>query len=108
MDADSMKMVSIGSQGALMMSSMSLVVTGAHDIPFLKAVQTCGVLLVSGHRVGTAEIENLLDHHPAVAEAAVVGYPHEIKVTTVIIRRLPYNVAMGHILGRRNSVLCDP
>ncbi len=37
------------------------------------------VLNVSGHRLGTAEIESALVLHPAVSEAAVVGYPHEIK-----------------------------
>ncbi|GIV62292.1 acetate--CoA ligase [Rhodocaloribacter litoris] len=37
------------------------------------------VLNVSGHRLGTAEIESALVLHPAVAEAAVVGYPHPIK-----------------------------
>jgi acetyl-CoA synthetase len=37
------------------------------------------VLNVSGHRLGTAEIESALVLHPSVAEAAVVGYPHEIK-----------------------------
>ena len=37
------------------------------------------VINVSGHRLGTAEIESALVGHPAVAEAAVVGYPHEIK-----------------------------
>jgi acetyl-CoA synthetase len=36
------------------------------------------VLNVSGHRLGTAEIESALVLHPKVAEAAVVGYPHEI------------------------------
>ncbi len=37
------------------------------------------VLNVSGHRMGTAEIESALVAHPKVSEAAVVGYPHEIK-----------------------------
>ncbi len=37
------------------------------------------VLNVSGHRLGTAEIESALVSHEAVAEAAVVGYPHDIK-----------------------------
>lgn len=37
------------------------------------------VINVSGHRLGTAEIESAIDEHDAVAEAAVVGFPHEIK-----------------------------
>src|SRR5690606_25521222 len=37
------------------------------------------VLNVSGHRLGTAEIESALVLHAAVAEAAVVGYPHPVK-----------------------------
>jgi len=37
------------------------------------------VINVSGHRLGTAEVESALVSHPAVAEAAVVGYPHAIK-----------------------------
>ncbi len=37
------------------------------------------VLNVSGHRMGTAEVESALVLHPAIAEAAVVGYPHDIK-----------------------------
>jgi acetyl-CoA synthetase len=37
------------------------------------------VINVSGHRMGTAEVESALVSHQAVAEAAVVGYPHEIK-----------------------------
>ncbi len=37
------------------------------------------VINVSGHRLGTAEIENALNEHPLVAESAVVGFPHEIK-----------------------------
>ena len=37
------------------------------------------VLNVSGHRLGTAEIENAIDEHPNVVETAVVGFPHDIK-----------------------------
>ncbi|SEL95109.1 acetyl-coenzyme A synthetase [Syntrophus gentianae] len=37
------------------------------------------VINVSGHRMGTAEVEATLNSHPAIAESAVVGYPHEIK-----------------------------
>jgi acetyl-CoA synthetase len=37
------------------------------------------VLNVSGHRIGTAEVESALVAHPAVAQAAVVGQPHDIK-----------------------------
>nr|WP_306264145.1 acetate--CoA ligase [Pararhizobium sp. IMCC3301] len=37
------------------------------------------VLNVSGHRMGTAEVESALVAHPKVSEAAVVGYPHDIK-----------------------------
>jgi acetyl-CoA synthetase len=37
------------------------------------------VINVSGHRMGTAEVENAINEHPNVLESAVVGYPHEIK-----------------------------
>ncbi len=37
------------------------------------------VINVSGHRLGTAEIESAIDEHEAVAESAVVGFPHDIK-----------------------------
>ena len=37
------------------------------------------VINVSGHRMGTAEVESALVGHPKIAEAAVVGYPHDIK-----------------------------
>jgi acetyl-CoA synthetase len=37
------------------------------------------VLNVSGHRIGTAEVENAINMHPQVIESAVVGYPHDIK-----------------------------
>ncbi|MDX2188822.1 MAG: acetate--CoA ligase [Bacteroidota bacterium] len=37
------------------------------------------VINVSGHRIGTAEVENAINEHPYVVESAVVGYPHDIK-----------------------------
>lgn len=37
------------------------------------------VLNVSGHRIGTAEVEDAINRHTGVVESAVVGYPHEIK-----------------------------
>lgn len=37
------------------------------------------VLNVSGHRIGTAELENAVNMHPSVIESAIVGYPHDIK-----------------------------
>ncbi len=37
------------------------------------------IIIVSGHNLGTAEIENAIDEHKAVCETAVVGFPHDIK-----------------------------
>jgi acetyl-CoA synthetase len=37
------------------------------------------IIIVSGHNLGTAEIESAIDEHPLVTETAVVGYPHDIK-----------------------------
>jgi acetyl-CoA synthetase len=37
------------------------------------------VINVSGHRIGTAEVEDAINKHPSVVESAVVGYPHDIK-----------------------------
>ena len=37
------------------------------------------VINVSGHRIGTAEVENAINEHPQIIESAVVGYPHSIK-----------------------------
>jgi len=41
------------------------------------------VINVAGHRLGTMEVESALVDHPAVAEAAVIGVPHEIKGTGI-------------------------
>ncbi|HTE31050.1 MAG TPA: acetate--CoA ligase, partial [Chryseolinea sp.] len=37
------------------------------------------IIIVSGHNMGTAEVESAIDEHPDVCETAVVGYPHDIK-----------------------------
>ena len=37
------------------------------------------MVIVSGHNLGTAPIEDAINSHPIVAESAVIGYPHEIK-----------------------------
>ncbi|MCC2616357.1 acetate--CoA ligase [Aestuariibacter halophilus] len=47
------------------------------------------VLNVSGHRLGTAEIESALVSHAAVAEAAVVGYPHDVKGQGIYVYIIP-------------------
>jgi acetyl-CoA synthetase len=41
------------------------------------------VIIVSGHNLGTAPIEDAIDQHPLVAESAVVGFPHDIKGTAL-------------------------
>jgi len=47
------------------------------------------VLNISGHRLGTAEIESALVSHASVAEAAVVGYPHDIKGEAIYVYVAP-------------------
>src|SRR4029077_11694349 len=37
------------------------------------------VMNISGHRIGTAEVENAINEHPDIVESAVVGFPHPIK-----------------------------
>lgn len=49
------------------------------------------VLNVSGHRLGTAEIESALVAHPSIAEAAVVGYPHDMKGQGIYVYVTPMN-----------------
>ena len=53
------------------------------------------VLNVSGHRLGTAEIESALVAHPKVAEAAVVGFPHDIKGQGIYVYVTPMNGVEG-------------
>ncbi len=49
------------------------------------------VVIVSGHNLGTAPIENALNEHPAVVESAVVGYPHDIKGNALLAYVILYD-----------------
>ncbi len=63
------------------------------------------VLNVSGHRIGTAEIENAINMHAGVVESAVVGYPHDIKGQGVYAYVI-YNGHHGdHELARKDITL---
>ena len=59
------------------------------------------VINVSGHRMGTAEVENAIDEHPEVIESAVVGYPHEIKGQGI------YAFAICDSSNKTNDILED-
>ncbi|NXY31007.1 ACS2L synthetase, partial [Pomatorhinus ruficollis] len=54
------------------------------------------IINISGHRLGTAEVEDIVTHHVAVAESAVIGYPHEIKGEGKILSFLPRNNPRGY------------
>ncbi|NXY66382.1 ACS2L synthetase, partial [Callaeas wilsoni] len=51
------------------------------------------IINISGHRLGTAEVEDIVNHHVAVAESAVIGYPHEIKGEGKMLSFLPQNIS---------------
>lgn len=63
------------------------------------------VINVSGHRMGTAEIENAINEHPLVSESAVVGFPHEIKGQGIYAYVVCSNFSTGGEEGIRQSVL---
>ncbi|NXB97452.1 ACS2L synthetase, partial [Vidua chalybeata] len=54
------------------------------------------IISISGHWLGTAEVENVVNHHVAVAESAVIGYPHEIKGEGKMLSFLPRNITRGY------------
>ncbi len=67
------------------------------------------VINVSGHRFGTAEIENAINEHPLVIESAVVGFPHDIKgqaiYAFVICESIPSDIVT--LRTEINEVVCD-
>jgi acetyl-CoA synthetase len=65
------------------------------------------VINVSGHRMGTAEVESALVTHPACAEAAVVGFPHDIKgqgIFAYVLLKEGYDSTQDMIGELRNEV----
>src|SRR5205823_4645288 len=54
------------------------------------------VLNVSGHRIGTAEVENAINMHTGVVESAVVGYPHDIKGQGIYAYVITDHMPEGH------------
>ncbi|NWX30832.1 ACS2L synthetase, partial [Notiomystis cincta] len=57
------------------------------------------IINISGHRLGTAEVEDVVNHHGAVAESAVIGYPHKIKGEGKMPSFLPQNIFPGTTLA---------
>lgn len=62
------------------------------------------VINVSGHRLGTAEIENAINEHPLVNESAVVGYPHAIKGQGIYAFVVCPELSTGGEEGIRKSI----
>ena len=58
------------------------------------------VINVSGHRVGTAEVENAINEHPNVIESAVVGYPHDIKGQGIYAYVITDGREMSDVFGK--------
>ncbi|MDY0077131.1 MAG: acetate--CoA ligase [Bacteroidales bacterium] len=63
------------------------------------------VINVSGHRLGSAEIENAINEHPLISESAVVGFPHDIKGQGIYAYVVCTNFSTGGEEGIRQSVL---
>jgi acetyl-CoA synthetase len=62
------------------------------------------VLNVSGHRIGTAEVENAINMHAGVVESAIVGYPHDIKGQGIYAYVI-FNGHHGDDASRRQDIL---
>jgi acetyl-CoA synthetase len=62
------------------------------------------VLNVSGHRIGTAEVENAINMHAGVVESAVVGYPHDVKGQGIYAFVI-FNGTHGDAEMRRKDIL---
>lgn len=63
------------------------------------------VMNVSGHRMGTAEVENAINEHPLVNESAVVGYPHPIKGQGIFAFVVAGELSAGGEEGLKSSIV---
>lgn len=66
------------------------------------------VINVSGHRLGTAEVENAIDEHPQVVESAVVGFPHDIKGQGIYAFVIAENDKIEHEIREMVNKLIGP
>ena len=69
------------------------------------------VIIVSGHNLGTAPIEDAINEHPAVAESAIVGFPHEVKGTAlygfVILKEIGESRVHDNLRQEINQVITE-
>uniref|UniRef100_A0A8D0HDN9 Acetyl-coenzyme A synthetase n=1 Tax=Sphenodon punctatus TaxID=8508 RepID=A0A8D0HDN9_SPHPU len=68
------------------------------------------VINVSGHRLGTAEVEDVVNQHRAVAESAVIGYPHEIKgegVYVFVVLKKGSNLAQESLVSELRELISE-
>ena len=69
------------------------------------------VIIVSGHNLGTAPIEDAINEHPAVAESAIVGFPHEIKGNAlygfIILKDAGASRDRTNLTGEINKMISD-
>ena len=67
------------------------------------------VIIVSGHNLGTAPIEDAINEHPDVAESAIVGYPHDIKGTAlygfITLKESGLNKDTGKLKAEINTLI---
>ena len=69
------------------------------------------VIIVSGHNLGTAPIEDAINEHPAVAESAIVGFPHDVKGNAlygfVIVKEIGENRNHDNLKNEINQLISD-
>jgi acetyl-CoA synthetase len=69
------------------------------------------IVIVSGHNLGTAPIEDAINEHPAVAESAIVGFPHDIKGSAlygfVILKETGENRDRANLTKEINQMIAD-